>query len=211
MGRIETPWGPWDAFTPAEVAALLGGYDRPWWIAGGYAIDALCGSGRREHADVDIGMFADDQLAIRAYLEPWDVQAADPPGTLRPWAMGEVLGPEVHDIWIRADGNDAWRFQLMLDTQRDGMWIYRRDRRVKRTISKLTWEKGGIRYLAPEIQLLYKCGLKRPKDGQDWRDALPCLGPAQRQWLLRSLRVAHPEHPWIEEITQTFATPFRKQ
>ena len=33
--------GRWDPLTPAGVAEVLSGFDRPWWIAGGWAIDRM--------------------------------------------------------------------------------------------------------------------------------------------------------------------------
>ncbi|MEV0590446.1 hypothetical protein [Nonomuraea cavernae] len=38
--RIETPWGPWEAAPLGEVVALMRGLAAPWWVAGGYAMQA---------------------------------------------------------------------------------------------------------------------------------------------------------------------------
>jgi hypothetical protein len=146
-------------------------------------------------------MFGEDQLAIRAYLTGWDVQAADPPGTLRPWSEGEQLSAEVHDIWVRRDAGGPWRFQLMFDRREGDRWVYRRDDRIRRPIDGLTWEQDGSRYLAPEVQLLYKSGGLRPKDEQDWQDAAPLLDPKQRRWLSDALRLEHTDHPWIAQLS----------
>jgi hypothetical protein len=57
----------WDPLTPQQVGRLLAGSAAPWWIAGGYAIDAFLGRfDRRPHADVGVGLLARDQEAIRA-------------------------------------------------------------------------------------------------------------------------------------------------
>lgn len=200
MTRREAPWGVWDPLGPREVAAVMRGFRRPWWIAGGYAIDALCGQGRREHGDIDIGLFAADQVAVRTHLRGWDPHAADPPGTLRPWAEEEALPAEVHDIWVRRDEADAWRFQLMLNPRDGDDWVYRRDSRIRRPIGDLVWWREGIPYLAPEIQLLFKSKGAREKDRQDFEDALPLLEREQRQWLAAALGVASPGHEWLERL-----------
>jgi hypothetical protein len=36
-------WGPWATLTPLEAASLLEGFPRPWWISGGWAIQAFAG------------------------------------------------------------------------------------------------------------------------------------------------------------------------
>jgi hypothetical protein len=41
-------YGPWDPFDPAAVAQLLDGFSRPWWIVGGWSIEAFTGV-LREH------------------------------------------------------------------------------------------------------------------------------------------------------------------
>jgi hypothetical protein len=76
-------WGPWALVTPADAALLLEGFGRPWWIAGGWAIDAFTGS-EREHDDIDVSIFRADIEALRAsagaHLHIW---SAGPEG-LRP-------------------------------------------------------------------------------------------------------------------------------
>jgi hypothetical protein len=51
-----------------EVAELMAAFDRPWVLCGGWAVDAWIGRQTREHVDVDLAVFHDDQLALRDYL-----------------------------------------------------------------------------------------------------------------------------------------------
>ncbi len=194
--RIETPWGPWEHLSPADAAAAMAGFAGPWWVAGGFAIEAFLGRVIREHGDIDIGVLRRDHVGLQSQLSGWDLHCADPPGTLRPWRTAEQLEVPIHDIWVRRTGGEPWRFQLMLDDS-DGMdWIYRRDNRIRRPLETLTFEAGGVRYLAPEVQLLYKAPGRRPKDQSDFEAAIPLLSAAQRKWLGDSLALAHPDHPW---------------
>ena len=101
-------YGPWDSLDPADLQALMAGFDEPWWIVGGHAIDAFTGT-RRPHEDVD--------LATTAAGDPEHV--AD------------------HD--------------------------------------EVTWvDARGLRFLNPEIVLLFKAAHVRPKDelGHPWNDRL---------------------------------------
>lgn len=91
--------GSWNPAIPAEVAEIFSGCKARWWIAWGYAIELAAGQPIRGHVDIDVLMLRRDQLAVQQALPGWQWQAADPPGTLRPWQPGEQLAIGVHDIW----------------------------------------------------------------------------------------------------------------
>lgn len=201
MTRIETPWGPWEAAPLGQVVALMRGLAAPWWVAGGYAIELAVGHAYREHGDVDIALLRRDQLAVRRLLDGWDVHAAVVPQTLRPWALGEVLPEQAHDIWVREHPDGPWRFQLMLDEADQEEWIFRRDSRIRRPLAGLTLEQDGFRRLVPEVQLLYKSRGLRPKDEVDFEAVLPLLSEGQRRWLDEALETEHSTHPWRERLT----------
>ncbi len=185
--------------TPAEVSDALGGLRRPWWIAGGWAIDLHLGHQTREHADIDVLILREDQLALRRELTGWDLHAADPPGSLRPWRSGEVLPAEVHDIWCRRTPTSPWCLQVMIDDAENGLWTYRRDARIHRPVAELDGPASDAdrRVLAPEVQLLQKSKNPRPKDEADLLAVCPHLGVAQRKWLETSLSLVSPGHPWL--------------
>ncbi|WP_205328554.1 nucleotidyltransferase domain-containing protein [Glycomyces sp. YM15] len=193
--------GRWEPATPNEVRGLLAAVDAPWWIAGGYAIEFAVGEPFRSHGDVDVLLLRRDQLAVQDALPGWEWWAADPPGTLRPWAAGEILPPEVHDIWCRPSADAPWRLQFMLDEAEGDEWVSRRDPRIRRPIAETGLvNRDGVPYLAPEIQLLYKAKGLRPKDEADFEAVLPKLGAEQRRWLRESIRLAYGEHPWSERL-----------
>jgi hypothetical protein len=198
--RKETPWGVWDHLPLEEVSAIFAGFDRPWWIAGGFAIDAFAGSGRREHDDIDVGAFASDQLALQAHLQDWELQYADPPGTLNPWPHGFELPADVHDIWARGGPGDSWRFQLMLNPGGPAALVDRRDERVSLPLERALVPKDGVRFLAPEYQLLFKSRGRREKDERDFADCLPLLKGSQKAWLKRALELTDPLNPWLGRL-----------
>jgi hypothetical protein len=61
-------YGAWAPLTPSGVARLMDGYERPWWIVGGWAIDAASGL-PREHEDVDVSVLACDVPALYGHLK----------------------------------------------------------------------------------------------------------------------------------------------
>ena len=200
--RTDTPWGPWEPATPAEVAQIFNRSQARWWIAGGYAIELAAGRPVREHEDIDVLLLRSDQLAVQQALAGWQWHAADPPGTLRPWHPGEQLPASVHDIWCRPGAQQPWRIQVMLDESCELDWISRRDRRVRRPVASIgSVTAEGIPYLVPEIQLFYKAMNPRPKDEIDFAVMLPMLSQAQRQWLGEALRLAYgPGHAWAARL-----------
>ena len=197
---VQPDLGPWDPMTPAEVSEALSGFHSPWWIAGGWAIDLHLGRKTREHADIDVLILREDQLALQHELAEWDLHAADPPGSLRRWRPGEVLPTEVHDIWCRRTSRSPWCMQIMIDDARSGVWTYRRDARIHRPMAELDGPASDAdrRVLAPEVQLLQKSTYPRPKDEADLLAVRPHLSVAQRKWLESALSMVSPEHPWLD-------------
>ncbi|MDQ7806292.1 amino acid transporter [Amycolatopsis sp. A133] len=191
----------WDPAPLSEVAELFSHVRVPWWIAGGYAIELAVGRAFREHADVDVLLLRRDQLAVQEALPSWEWWAADPPGTLRPWARGELLGDGVDDVWCRPSAAAPWRIQVMLDGADGAEWVSRRHPAVRREIVLLDGVSAeGVPYLAPEVQLFAKAHGTRPKDEQDFAAALPVLDAAQRRWLAEALRTAYGAHPWLGRL-----------
>jgi hypothetical protein len=194
--------GPWEPLTPPEVAALFHECPRPWWIAGGIAIDAFVGRGdRREHGDLDVGLLARDQAAVRAaVLADWDLHCADPPGSLRPWHPGETLQEPVHDVWARESADGPWRFDISLNPADGDEWAYRRDARIRMPLVDLVFRVDGIPYLVPEVQLLFKSKGLRERDERDFEDAAPLLDAGRRRWLRDALHTCSPGHQWLSRL-----------
>jgi hypothetical protein len=195
MVRTETPWGIWEPLPLDEVTGIFETLDRPWWIAGGYAVELAVGHAFREHTDIDVLLLRPDQLAVQRLLPDWEWWAADPPGTLRPWRAGETLPPQVHDIWCRPGPDEPWQVQFMLDETEGIDWYSRRDARVRRPIASL-----GDHVLVPEVQLFYKARVPRPKDEQDFAMLLPLLTAEQRQWLADAIDLAGGDPSWRAKL-----------
>lgn len=198
-----TGLGEWHPLTVNEVALLLAGCGVPWWVAGGWSIDLRVGYQTREHADIDILFLRRDQHVVREHLAAWDVHAAEPPGSLRPWPVGETLPDQVHDIWCRRSPSGPWSLQLILDETEGDEWLFRRDHRVRRSIESLAGPTSSSEraVLSPDVQLLYKSREMRPKDDQDLSTMLPVLAAEERAWLSNALVAVSPGHPWIARLS----------
>lgn len=191
------PLGRWAPLTPSAVAAELAGWAGPWWIAGGYALELALGRSWRPHDDVDVLVLRPSVPELHDALPGWQLWAADPPGSLRPWPAGEPLPAHVHDIWCRRPSSPAWELQFMVDDVSGGRWTSRRDDRVRAPVASVGRRTSdGLPYLRPEIQLFYKARQPRPKDETDAAVVLPELDPTARAWLDDALALTLPDHPW---------------
>jgi hypothetical protein len=76
-------YGPWAPLTPPAVEALFAGLEAPWWIVGGWAIEAFTGQ-PRVHEDIDVGFFRADLPLILERLAPDLCVWSNLSGTLRP-------------------------------------------------------------------------------------------------------------------------------
>jgi len=194
-------YGRWQPLDPPGLAALMSGFERPWWIVGGWAVEAFTGV-PREHEDIDLSILACDVAAFRAHLgEGWTPWSNDG-GTLRPLSnrFPEVLDVE-SQIWLRRSAHEPWVVDLPITPDRDGLWTNKRDPGQALPVEEVTWiAADGIRYLRPEIVLLYKAALHRPKDDGDLATVWPRLDTRSRSWLRESVGRLYPDHPWLTEL-----------
>ncbi|MCP3917717.1 MAG: amino acid transporter [bacterium] len=194
---------PFDAWTPLatdELAAAFEGARFFWCLAGGHALERFVGTPIRHHGDIDVSVLRRDQLALRAHLVDWDLYAADPPGQLRFWPVGEQLPDTVHDVWGVRRGHVEWELQIMLQEAEAQHWVYRREPAIRGPLDELATMLDGIPCLRPEIQLLYKSKDIRPKDQVDFERCFPALGSAAKSKLAGWLARAYPAgHAWIVE------------
>lgn len=108
----------------------------------------------------------------------------------------------MHDIWCRPGPAEPWRIQLMLDDTEGDDWVFRRDPRIRLPLDRLgRLTADGVPYLCPEVQLLYKAGAPRPKDEEDFAEALPVLDADQCAWLAGAIALAEDAgHPWAVRL-----------
>jgi hypothetical protein len=194
-------YGPWEPLDPPGVADFMSGFERPWWIVGGWAIEAFTGV-RREHEDVDLSILACDVPVLREHVgDRWHLWC-NFGGTLRPL---NDKHPDVLDvrsqIWVRASAQDPWIIDCPLTPDRDGLWTSKRMPDHVVPLEEATWVAAdGIRYQNPEIVLLFKAVLHRPKDDRDLDRTWPLLAPDRQAWLRDAVRRLYPDHPWLDRF-----------
>lgn len=194
-------YGAWAPLSPTEVAAELAGFDRPWWVVGGWAIEAASGY-QREHEDTDISLLSCDVPAFVEFLKGrWHVWN-NVGGVLHPLGgRWPTVDEPDSQLWLRAGARSPWVLDVPLTPDDDGRWTNKRFPGHVAPVEDVTWvADDGIRYLSPEIVLLFKARLMRPKDDPDLEATLPVLSAEQRAWLRAAIAELIPDHRWLARL-----------
>ena len=193
--EFQRVYGPQDPLKPMEAKVLLEGLDVPWWVAGGWAIEAFTGV-TRHHEDIDLSAFRRDLPTLRRFLEPrFHLWSASDQGLLH-LSPERTMPEHSHQVWFREHALAPWPGEFVLSADIDGRWQSRRDPSFVAPLEDVTWVRDGVRYLLPELVLSHKVATRRPKDDADLEAALPLLDADQRAFLARFVAAHAPSHPW---------------
>jgi hypothetical protein len=176
------------------------GFDQPWWIGGGWAIDLHMGRTSRNHSDLDVCVLLRDSRRLFEAFADWDLGLVVGPEQLEPW-QGEPLPESVFCVWGRRTQAAPWSLEFLFERTDGERWVYRRDRRVTQDIDHLGRRtRDEIPFLAPEVVLLYKARHLQPRDLADFEAVQSALTSDSKVWLREALELAHPGHPWIGRL-----------
>lgn len=196
-------YGDWEPLTPAELRTLMAGFEPPWWLVGGHAVEAFTGVPRL-HEDIDLVVFADHVPELRTQLGGRFHLWSNHGGTLRVIddRHPEPLHP-LSQIWMRVDARSPWQVDCILNPSVDGRWQSRHDESLVADLEEVTWvHTDGVRYLNPEVALLFKAKQARAKDGVDLANAWPLMSTAQRAWLRDAVLARYPGHDWSDRLSE---------
>ena len=187
---------------PLRIGTHMSGFGRPWFIAGGWAIDLFLGRLTRKHEDIDIAILRRDQYHLMRHLSGWEFMKVVPHNghTLEPWRPNEWLDLPIHEVHARRRGTPSDRLEILLDEADDETWSFRRNSAVRRSLSRIGMTtQAGIPILSPEIVLLYKAAEPHDKNQADFENVWGSLEPERRAWLAQALVTCYPSgHPWLE-------------
>jgi hypothetical protein len=189
-------WTPW---TPAEVTERLDGVEAPWCVAGGWAIDLFAGEVSRPHEDIEIAVPAASFPAIRSALPELEFHVV---AAGHAWPVDSAAFAVTHQTWGCERRSGAYCLDVFREPHDGDIWICRRDESIRLPYGSVIRQTGdGIPYLAPQIVLLFKARNGRRKDSADLAVTLPRLAADDRDWLAWALRLVHPGHRWIAEVS----------
>jgi hypothetical protein len=197
----------------ARIAGVMANFDRPWSLCGGWAVDAWLGRVTRDHGDIDISVFGEDQRALSDHLRDWQLLAHDadlPEGDGSWWDGRRVLALPAH-IHARPDeGGDipgdgiarpehGFDLDIQIDARDRGEWILSREPLITVPLeSAVAPSPWGVPAAVPEVLLLFKARDLRRRDHRDFQALLPRLTTAQTAWLFDA--IGRLPHPWLTHL-----------
>lgn len=185
---------------PLKVAALMRDFKPCWLIAGGWAIDLYLGEQTRPHEDIEVAIFRKDQTALRDYLDGWSWQKVSG-GERAAWRRGEWLESPTHELYCFNETAEPRRLEVLLNESGGGEWVYRRNEKVRRPLAKCQLVRGAdIKFLCPEVVLLYKSKSPREKDEQDFQAVAGRLDAERREWLRNAIAACDAGHRWLRSL-----------
>lgn len=193
----------WMPLSVNEINEEFSSIPAIWGIAGGWAIDLHLGKVSREHKDIDVVFFREEQQVFYNLLKKnWKLYKAED-GKLVPWEDGDYL-EVTKDVWISKNEDSPWVFQIMLIDCDNNDWIYGREKSIRKAKEKIFLKTSeGIPYLKPELQLLYKGGSSqvKAKDFLDFQALLPLLSLTEKEWLKKSIaKQFNEDHNWLKYL-----------
>ena len=194
------PDAAWAAWHPDELARRLTGAAAKWYVVGGWALDLWHGRQTRDHEDLEFAVLRQDIGEIRTLLSDLDFFAADA-GRMTHLDRSAAPPESAEQFWGADRDAGCWRVDMMAERGEPDIWHYKRDplHQLPRA-SAVLCSANGIRFLAPEIVLLFKAKHHRTKDEADFQTALPRLSTQQKADLRGWLDKFHPGHAWIARL-----------
>lgn len=200
----------------ARLAEVMSGYGAAWSLCGGWAVDAWLGRLSRDHGDVDVSVFADDQRALFDHLDGWQLLAHDAAweaNDAEQWWDGRrrlnvpshihARPPEMTGSMPEggiAKPEDGFTLDIQVDGCSGGDWIVSREPRIAASLDRCVRESPwGLPTATPEVLLFFKSRDMRLRDRLDFAALQSLLEDDQRSWLREA--IAQAGHPWLGTLS----------
>jgi hypothetical protein len=196
-----------------------------WFVSGGWAIDIHLNRITRKRCDLDISVpFSDRLKCIEFFLkEGWRIEGKLGRGfkTLR---KVSDYDDDIHYFWSFPEGVDfvseyvddnghrriAYNrdsqseldyIEVFFDIIEDSYFVFRKDPRVQRCENRAILERDNVKYLAPELVLLFKSNRLSEKNLLDFDAAVDSLTRDALVWLIEALSLVYENpHPWLKQL-----------
>ncbi len=208
-----------------QAIALLNNNGFEFAICGGFAIDLFLNEETRTHGDIDILAYWNERDIIIEFMQSkgWQVYELCGGGKAHHitnvkqqfcykrnifciksgCSLVELKFADEKDMyWVDFShiGQKKLDFiEFLFNDKEDGYFLYARNKNITRELSEAILFKDGVKYLAPEIVLLYKStDIKREGYQADFNYAITKMSMPQKLWLLDALNIMFPDgHEWL--------------
>ena len=185
---------------PLQIATVLRDFKPSWFVAGGWAIDLFLEKETRLHQDIEIAIFRKDQAALHDYFNGWLLRKVVN-GEPVIWHRDEWLMLPIHEVHGCNETAQPSQIEILLNESNETEWLYRRNEKIRRSLVKTQLEaSAGVKFLCPEIVLLYKSKNPRAKDEQDFQAVVKRLDAERKEWLKDAIKVSNSEHHWLRSL-----------
>jgi hypothetical protein len=179
----------------SRAVTLMASFPLPWGLCGGCAVDAWLGRITREHKDLDLAVFEEDQGALFEHLRGWRLIGHALPDDEHedPWD-GRPLGVQAH---IHATADDGFELDVQVEERSADEWVLVREPRIAVPVGRMEERPAwGLPTVAPEVVLFYEAFDLRPRDETDIALLLAELAEGERSWLRDAVSLVRPGLPW---------------
>lgn len=208
-----------------SVAKLLQGGGFDYAICGGYAIELFLDRAIRRHGDLDLSAFWDERDKIILYMQSLGWQVYELCGGGMAHHITDVAQqlkikrnifcmmdqctmvslvptdePGMFLVDFDPQGQDKLAFiEFLFNDKSDGRFLYARNHNISLPLSQAILVRHGMRYLAPEMVLLYKStDTQRKGYHLDFCLAMGAMTAEQKKWLHDALATMNPGgHKWL--------------
>ncbi|MDQ6788120.1 MAG: hypothetical protein M3033_15050 [Acidobacteriota bacterium] len=185
---------------PLQIATVMRDFKPSWFVAGGWAIDLFLEKETRLHQDIEVAIFRKDQIALHNYFDDWLLQKVVN-GESFDWYRDELLTLPTHEIHCFNETAQPPQIEILLNESNETEWLYRREQKIRRSLFEIQLESStGVKFLCPEVVLLYKSKNTLAKDEQDFQAVVKYLDAETKEWLKYAIKICNPEHHWLRNL-----------
>ncbi|MBB3111330.1 hypothetical protein FHS18_003398 [Paenibacillus phyllosphaerae] len=175
-------------------------FPKPWFIAGGWAVDLALGRVTRAHEDIDICVYREDAGEVLRYFDGWAIKVAIP---------GEhrlVDCEQVNDLLLPRYCLHLFRennfIEIMLTERKGENVLFRKNKEITMSVTDFErYDREGRPFVNPVWQLLFKSLSPRDKDNDDFTNYFPDMNHQEKQWLTEGLRLMNPDSEWLQRLS----------
>ena len=212
----------------AESLLKTGGFD--YAFCGGYAIELFLDMPVRKHGDIDISAFWEERDKIILFMQSkgWSVYELCGGGKAHyiteiscqikakrnifcTTSDCEIVSltllaePDMFIVEFDHMGQDKLSFiEFLFDNKESNRFLYGRNHDISLPLAQVFFTRGGVKYLAPEMVLLYKStNTEREGYQLDYDMTVSKISAEQKTWLRNALAITNPNgHKWLRELEE---------